>query len=121
MGLLVSCIAKDTSVALTMPALLLIPQLLFSGILFPLEGIVDKVSNFILCRWSVEALGTINDLNSLVGVIQEVIPGYVREAESYYLFTLDHLYQDLMIIGVMSLIFIVISYFILKIQMEKGK
>lgn len=121
MGLLVSAIAKDPSVALTMPAILLVPQLLFSGMLFPLTGIVDKVSNFILSRWSVEALGTINDLNSLVGVIQEVIPGYVREAESYYLFTPDHLYQDLMIIGVMSLIFIVISYFILKIQMEKGK
>lgn len=121
MGLLVSSIAKDPSVALTMPAILLVPQLLFSGMLFPLTGLVDKISNFILSRWSVEALGTINDLNSLVGIIQEVIPGYIREAETYYEFTLEHLYLDFSIICIMSLIFIIISYFILKIQMEKGK
>ena len=121
MGLLVSSIAKDPSVALTMPAILLVPQLLFSGMLFPLTGLVDKISNFILSRWSVEVLGTINDLNSLVGIIQEVIPGYIREAETYYEFTLEHLYLDFSIICIMSLIFIIISYFILKIQMEKGK
>lgn len=121
MGLLVSSIAKDPAVALTMPAILLVPQLLFSGMLFPLTGIVDKVSNFILSRWSVEALGTINDLNSLVSVIQEAIPGYIRESEVYYLFTPEHLYKDLLIIGLMSIIFIVVSYFILKMQMEKGK
>ena len=48
MGLLVSAIAKDSSVAMVMPTLLLVPQLLFSGMLFPLNGIVNKVSNFIL-------------------------------------------------------------------------
>lgn len=121
MGLFVSSVSKDPSVALTMPAILLVPQLLFSGMLFPLNGLVDKISNFILSRWSVEALGTINDLNSLVGTIQEVIPGYIREAESYYEFTISHLNLDLTIIGVMTLIFIFISYFVLKIQMEKGK
>ncbi|MGN1371087.1 MAG: ATP-binding cassette domain-containing protein [Candidatus Coprovivens sp.] len=120
-GLLVSAFSKDSAVALTMPAILLVPQLLFSGMLFPLDGIVDKVSNFILSRWSVEALGTINDLNSLVGLVQEAIPGYVRTAESYYEFTLEHLYSDLGIITIMSLIFIIASYIILRIQMEKGK
>lgn len=120
MGLLVSCIAKDTSVALTMPALLLIPQMLFSGILFPLDGIVEKVSNFILCRWSVEALGTINDLNSLVSAIQEIIPGYVRDAENYFTFTLSHLSYDLIIIGVMTLLLVFASYFVLKKILESG-
>ncbi len=121
MGLFVSSISKDSSVALTMPTLLLVPQLLFSGMLFPLNGIVDKISNFILCRWSVESLGTINDLNSLVSEIQKVIPGYVREAESYYEFTLEHLNFALTIVGIMTLIFIVISYVALRIQLEKGK
>ena len=121
MGLFVSSISKDPAVALTMPTLLLVPQLLFSGMLFPLNGIVDKISNFILCRWSVEALGTINDLNSLIGVIQEAIPGYERAAESYYEFTINHLNIDISIIAIMTIVFIGISYFALKIQMEKGK
>lgn len=121
MGLFVSAISKDSSVALTMPTLLLVPQLLFSGMLFPLNGIVDKISNFILCRWSVEALGTVNDLNSLVGAIQEILPGYIRAPETYYEFTIQHLNLDLSIILIMTLIFIVASYFALKIQLERGK
>lgn len=121
MGLVVSAVSKDPAVAMTTPALLLVPQLLFSGMLFPLNGLVDAISNFILCRWSVEALGTVNDLNSLVGAIQEVIPGYVREAESYYEFTISHLNYDLTIIGIMTLLFIFASYYALKFQLEKGK
>ena len=121
MGLLVSAIAKDSSVAMVMPTLLLVPQLLFSGMLFPLNGLVEVISHFILSRWSVEALGTVNDLNSLVGAIQEVIPGYVREAESYYEFSISHLNHDLTIITAMSLIFIFASYYALKIRLEKGK
>ena len=121
MGLVVSAIAKDSATAMTMPTLLLIPQLLFSGILFPLGGIVGKLSNLTICRWSVEALGTINDLNSLVSEIQEAIPGYVRTIESYYTFSLNHLSFDLFMMLLMSLIFSMISYFILKIQLESGR
>lgn len=121
MGLVVSSIAKDSATAMTMPTLLLIPQLLFSGILFPLGGIVGKLSNLTICRWSVEALGTINDLNSLVSEIQEAIPGYVRTIESYYTFSLNHLSFDLFMMLLMSLIFSMISYFILKIQLESGR
>lgn len=121
MGLLVSSVSKDSAVALTMPTLLLVPQLLFSGMLFPLNGIVDKVSNFILCRWSVEALGSINDLNSLVSAVQEAIPGYVREIENYYTFTIEHLTYDLSIIALMTVILICVSYFLLKRQLEGGK
>lgn len=121
LGLFVSCLANDTSTALTIPALLLVPQLLFSGILFPLNGSVDKVSNVILGRWSVEALGTVNDLNSLVSTVQEIIPGFVREAENYYTFTISHLGFDLSIIAIMAVIFVMLSYFVLKIKLESGR
>lgn len=120
MGLFVSCLSKDSSVALTMPAILLIPQLLFSGILFPIDGMIEKLSNFILCRWSIEALGTINDLNSLVTTIQEIIPGYVRDAEKYFTFTTSHLSFDLTVIGLMTFIFIVGSYIVLRKILESG-
>lgn len=121
MGLLVSILAKDPSSASTMPTLLLVPQLLFSGMLFPLNGVVDKISNFILCRWSVEALGTVNDLNSLISSIQEVFPGYVREVESYYSFNINHLLYDGLIIIFMTVIFIFVSFVILKRQLESGR
>lgn len=118
LGLLVSIIAKDSSVATIMPALLVVPQLLFSGIIFPLEGVVEKISNVILGRWSVEAFGTTNDLNSLISVVQETIPGYIRESESYYTFTVEHLTNDITIIAIMSVVLIIVSYYILKRQLE---
>ncbi len=121
MGLVVSAFSKDSSFAMTMPTLLIIPQMLFSGILFPLGGIVDKLSNLTICRWSVEALGTVNDLNSLVSDIQEAIPGYVRGVESFFEYTLNHLTHDIFMMIIMSLIFIFSSYFILRYQLESGK
>lgn len=121
MGLVVSAFSKDSSFAMTMPTLLIIPQMLFSGILFPLGGIVDKLSNLTICRWSVEALGTVNDLNSLVSDIQETIPGYVRGVESFFEYTLNHLTHDIFMMIIMSLIFIFSSYFILRYQLESGK
>ena len=120
-GLVVSTFSKNSSVALTYAPILLVPQLLFSGMLFPLEGTVDVISNFILCRWSVEALGTTNDLNSLVSAIQEIIPGYVRDAESYYTFTAAHFRMDLLIILLMMIILMGAGYIILKKQLGSGK
>ena len=120
-GLVVSTFSKNSSVALTYAPILLVPQLLFSGMLFPLEGAVDVISNFILCRWSVEALGTTNDLNSLVSAIQEIIPGYVRDAESYYTFTAAHFRMDLLIILLMMIILMGAGYIILKKQLGSGK
>ena len=120
-GLVVSSLSKDSSVAMTYAPLLLVPQLLFSGMLFPLEGAVDAISNFILCRWSVEAMGTTNDLNSLVSAIQEVIPGYVRDSESYYIFTSQHFFNDVLIIALMSIILVGICYGILKKKLESGR
>lgn len=48
-----------------MAPILIMPQILFSGITFELNGITEKVSYAINCRWAIEALGTTADLNSL--------------------------------------------------------
>ena len=68
-----------------------------------------------------EALGTVNDLNSLISSIQEVFPGYVREVESYYSFNINHLLYDGLIIIFMTVIFIFVSFVILKRQLESGR
>lgn len=126
MGLIVSAFAKDSATAMTIPAILLVPQMLFSGILFPLDGIVEKLSGLMICRWSTEALGTVNNLNELISEIEiEVanIPGadFTREFESIYEFTIEHLNTNLLTLCLMAFIFIMISYFILKIQLESEK
>lgn len=121
LGLVVSSLSKNSSVAMSFAPLLLVPQLLFSGMLFPLEGVVDKISYFILCRWSVEGFGTINNLNDLTDSIQEIVPTYIREAESFYTFTETHLFQDIAIIIFMMIILLILCFGILKHQLERSR
>ncbi len=120
-GLVTSCLSKNSSVAMSFAPLLLVPQLLFSGMLFPLEGTVEKISYLILCRFSVEAFGTINNLNNLTDSIQQIIPTYIREEESFYTFTIEHLSKDIGIIILMMIILLFICFFILKYQLERSK
>ncbi|MFN6564448.1 MAG: ATP-binding cassette domain-containing protein [Nostoc sp. ChiSLP01] len=66
LGLLVSAFVKNTSQANSALPLLLLPQFIFSGVLFKMEGIASKVSWLMLSRWSVGAYGTLVNLNQLV-------------------------------------------------------
>ena len=120
-GLVASCVSKNPSVAMSFAPLLLVPQLLFSGMLFPLEDIGEKISNFILCRFAVEGFGTINNLNNLTDSIQKIVPTYIREAEDFYTFTFEHLAEDIGIILLMMVVLTVVCFFILKYQLERSK
>ncbi len=66
LGLLVSSIAKNPDRAMVFAPILLIPQLLFSGILFTLDGATNIISWFCASRWSMQALGNIADCNTLI-------------------------------------------------------
>ncbi len=66
LGMLVSSIAKNPDRAMVFAPILLIPQLLFSGILFTLEGATNIISWFCASRWSMQALGNIADCNKLL-------------------------------------------------------
>ncbi len=70
-GLLVSAISKNGDRAMILAPFILIFQLLFSGILFSLDGVTQKVSYFTFSRWSMEALGSSNNLNDLEQVGEE--------------------------------------------------
>ena len=62
LGLLASALfKKSTAIA---PVLVLI-QIVFSGLIFALEGAGEKVSYFVTCKWALNSFGTIADLNSL--------------------------------------------------------
>lgn len=65
MGLFVSSMFTNADRAMTVAPILLMPQILFSNMIFTLEGITEKISWFAVCRWSVEAYGTTADLNGM--------------------------------------------------------
>lgn len=66
LGLFVSAFVKNTSQANSALPLLLLPQIIFSGVLFKMQGIATQVSWLMLSRWSVGAYGALVNLNKLV-------------------------------------------------------
>ncbi len=66
LGLTISAIVKNGSQANSALPLILLPQIIFSGVLFNMEGLAGKLSWIMLSRWSVGAYASLVDVNSMV-------------------------------------------------------
>jgi len=73
LGLLISTLASTTDLANTLMFLLLIVQVIFSGLLFDPSGLAEIPAALTISRWSLQALGSSTDLNRL---LLGVMPGY---------------------------------------------
>lgn len=65
MALMVSCIVHTTTTAMTVMPFLLIVQLVFAGVAFPLHGLPEKISNASISKWGVYAVCTESNYNGL--------------------------------------------------------
>lgn len=114
MGFVVSGIVKNSDKAMTVAPFLLIIQLLFSGVLFKLEGTGEILANVTVSKWSVGGLGSIADLNCLytnMKVAQDAAFGIVTDPDTIevfdmFEFTAKNLCKD---IGVL-LLFVLICF-----------
>ena len=109
MGLIISAFAKNGDRAMTFAPFVLIVQLLFSGILFKLEGAVDVISRVTVSRWAIEGLGCTADLNNLVSKT-----GIPREAEDLFTHTAAHLWQVWGILLIFVVVFGVLATVMLR-------
>ena len=66
LGLMVSAWVKNITQANSSLPLLLLPQIIFSGILFDMTGIGKYISWLMLSRWSIGAYGILVDVNKMV-------------------------------------------------------
>ena len=66
LGLMVSALVKNGSQANSALPLLLLPQIIFSGVLFKMEGAASYISWLMLSRWSVGAYGALVNVNAMV-------------------------------------------------------
>lgn len=73
LGLLTSALARTLDLANTLMFLLLIVQVIFSGLLFDPVGLAQIPASLTISRWALQALGTSTDLNRL---LTGVMPGY---------------------------------------------
>lgn len=67
LGLMVSALVQNSTQANSALPLLLLPQIIFSGILFSNMGLVGRAISWLtISRWSVGAYGTLDDTNILL-------------------------------------------------------
>lgn len=71
LGLAISSLVRNTTVAMTVLPFVLIIQLIFGGVVFSLNGSVKKVSDFTLSKWDQQALMVEADMNNIPSTILE--------------------------------------------------
>ena len=116
-GLFISSFVKDANIAMTLLPMVLVPHLLFSGML---EGFSDFISNFVLCRWTVEGLGTTANLNELTHMVQTINPLIKVDPEDYFTFTVGHMQHVILIILLMTFVLLILSYLVLRKNVDKN-
>lgn len=121
MGLFVSSLFNNADRAMTVAPILLMPQILFSGLIFKLDGATELISWLALCRFSMEGYGTTADLNSLPLRLQQEGIMVPHETESFYDYTVGHLLSSWGILIAYIVIFMVLARLVLgKIGKEKS-
>ena len=113
MGLFVSSLFKNADRAMTIAPILLMPQILFSGLIFKLSGATEVVSWIAVCRWSMEGYGTTTNLNELPLKLQQEGIMIPHEAESFFDFTIQHLLTSWLILVVYTIVFLILAKIIL--------
>ena len=121
MGLFVSSLFTNADRAMTVAPILLMPQILFSGLIFKLSGATEAISWFAVCRWSMEGYGTTANLNDLPLRLQQEGIMIPHEAESFFEYELPHLLQSWAILLVFVIAFLVLARLVLStLGKEKG-
>lgn len=126
MGLFVSSLFTNADRAMTVAPILLMPQILFSGLIFKLSGATETISWFAVCRWSMEGYGTTANLNSLSSKVPDGLKDMgineiTREAEKFFDFTSGHMITSWLILIVYVIGFLALARLVLsKVGKEKS-
>jgi ABC transport system ATP-binding/permease protein len=113
-GLMISAFVKNPIQANSTLPLILIPQIVFSGVLFDLDGVARFISWSMISRWSIGAYGSLVDVNSMVPEPPAAPPGMTPiqqpfEAVSTYDATWNNLSLNWEMLCLLSLIYLGIT------------
>ena len=121
MGLFVSSLFTNADRAMTLAPILLMPQILFSGLIFKLDGATELISWLALCRWSMEGYGTTSNLNQLKLRLQQEGISIPHKIESFFEFTKDHLINSWAILLLFVFIFLILARIVLSSIDDENK
>lgn len=114
MAILISCIVKTETAAMTVMPFVLIIQLVMSGAVFDLSGVSEKIAMLTLSKWGLNAIGSISITNSSLYWEYAVYGDGSWEASA------DHLLQTWLIMLLYIVIYIMLSVLALK-QVDRDK
>jgi ABC transport system ATP-binding/permease protein len=114
----ISAFVKTENAANSLLPLIMIPQIIFSGVLFDLEGMTQHLSWLMISRWSVGAYGSLIDVNSMVPDPVKLPDGSTLEQifppSPTYDATLANLGLNWGILGIHILVYLAISLWLQK-------
>ena len=116
-GLLISSLFDKADKATLALILAMIPQILFSGILFDLNQITEKISYFIISKWSMAAYGASADLNQLPLRLQEEGIMVSHKCENIY----EHSAENIIEAWILLMLFTVALSALTRIAVMKFK
>lgn len=114
-GLLVSSIFKNGESAILVVLVLMIGQVVFSGILFTLTGAAGYIASVIVCRWGMGALGASTDLNSRLKFLNAGFDGPMYDA------TVDNLLHSWRMMALIAVVSLIAAWLILQISFDRRK
>jgi ABC transport system ATP-binding/permease protein len=106
-ALMISSIVKNSQQASSVAPLLLIPQLIFGGVLFVLNKRADDIYPFITSRWSMKLMGAYSDITGLIPGGTEAI-SQVKGSDAYEA-VWSNVHDSYLALGVQFLVFISVT------------
>lgn len=113
-GLLISGLFSNPDRAMTVAPIMLMPQMLFSGLLFELSGATECISWFTVCRWSMEAYGSTANLNALPTSYQQKGVSIPHDPEKFFEISAGHMLKAWGILLLITAVCAVIARLIIR-------
>lgn len=114
-GLLISAIFKSGESAILVVLVLMIGQVVFSGIMFTLTGVVARIAAVIVCRWGMGALGASTDLNSRLAWLKQGFDSPMYDA------TVANLMHSWQMMGLITVVCLIAAWLVLQISFNRRK
>ena len=115
MGLLVSASLKSSEAAVLLVLVLIIGQVVFSGVMFSMTGALTAISYIIVCRWGMGALGASTDLNDRLSWLKAGLDSPMYDA------TVPNLVHSWQMLGLITVVCVAAAWLVLYIGFNRKK
>lgn len=126
LGLAISALAPSNITALKAAPPVLIFELIFSGMLIALPDAAKELTRFTICRWGVEAIGSVFNINDLDWSIEVTYADFGYDFFNThdnpdYLATSDHVMEALGWLLLLTIAAALVTFVALKIYQKKSQ